>query len=65
MFALYAERNNWEIQGCGKAALQMRKSEYTVSHNGKQYTLDMHIKHGIHGEELIRIYFWDEAEKKY
>ena len=62
---LYAGHNNWEIQGCGKAALQMRKSDYTLKHNGTQYTLDMHIKHGIQAEELIRIYFcWDEAERK-
>lgn len=65
ILALYAERNNWEIQGCGKAALQMRRSDYTVSHNGKQYILDMHIKHGRQAEELIRIYFcWDEPERK-
>ena len=62
---LYAERCHWEIQGCGKEALKMYRSDYTVNIDGEQYTLDLHIKHGIKAEELIRIYFcWDEKTGK-
>lgn len=65
MFSLYAERNNWEIQGCGKEALKMRKNDYTINFGGTPYLLDMHIKRGNKSEELIRIYFcWLDEEKK-
>ena len=58
---MYAERCHWEIQGCGKEALKMHRDDYTVSINGHQYVLDQHIKHGVHADELIRIYFcWDD-----
>ncbi|MBR2304960.1 MAG: hypothetical protein IJ871_07455 [Ruminococcus sp.] len=63
--SLYAQRNNWDIQGCGKEAMKLHKTDYFLTFGGKQYLLDQHIKHGIKSEELIRIYFcWDEAERK-
>ena len=59
--SMYGERCHWEIQGCGKEALKMHREDYTVSINGHQYILDQHIKHGVHADELIRIYFcWDD-----
>lgn len=62
---LYAEHCNWDIQGCGKEAMKMHKTDYSLTYNGKQYLLDQHIKHGRQAEELIRIYFcWEEAERK-
>ena len=62
---LYAERNNWEVQGCGSEALKMRKQDYTFLYNDKPYLLDLHIKRGVSAQELIRIYFcWDEASEK-
>lgn len=65
MLHLYAERNNWEVQGCGKEAIKIRKSDYTVTYNNMQYTIDLHIKHGVKSEELIRIYFcWDDELQK-
>ena len=43
----------------------MHRSDYTVTVDGTQYILDQHIKHGVHAEELIRIYFcWDDDKKK-
>ncbi len=63
--ALCSERRHWEAGGCGKETLKMRHDDYSVSVGGKTYTLDQHIKRGIHSEELIRIYFcWDEATRK-
>ena len=63
--ALYAVYGKWDIQGCGKEALRMFRTDYTVSCGGRQYILDLHIKHGRQAEELIRIYFcWDEENKK-
>lgn len=63
--SLYAERCHWDIQGCGKEAMKMHRSDYTVTVDGTQYILDQHIKHGVHAEELIRIYFcWDDDKKK-
>lgn len=62
---LYAERNNWEVQNCGKEAIKMRRSSYTVTHGDSQYLLDLHIKQGVRSEELIRIYFcWDDDSRK-
>lgn len=62
---LYAEHCNWDIQGCGKEAMKMHKTDYSLTYNGKQYLLDQHIKHGIKSEELIRIYFcWDDDLQK-
>lgn len=43
----------------------MYRAEYTVTIDSASYTLDQHIKHGVHAEELIRIYFcWDEKLRK-
>lgn len=62
---LYAGRCNWDIQGCGKEALKMHRSDYTVTVEGRQYILDQHIKRGNQSEELIRIYFcWEPDLKK-
>lgn len=59
---LYAEHRHWDIQGCGKEAIKMHRTDYTVSIDGVSYLLDQHIKHGIRSEELIRIYFcWDDT----
>jgi len=65
MLNLYVERRNWEVQGCGSAAMNMRRDDYTVNYSGKKYLLDMHIKRGRQAEELVRIYFcWDEEKRK-
>ena len=65
LLQLYGERNNWEVQNCGKVSLKMRRSDYIVTYNDTQYILDLHIKHGVNPEELIRIYFcWDDNLKK-
>ncbi len=63
--SLYSERKHWEIQGCGKEALRIYRSDYTVTIDGEQYILDQHIKRGVRAEELIRIYFcWDDNSQK-
>ena len=63
--ALYAERYSWEVQGCGKETLQMRRSNYLTTYKGTQYLLDQHIKYGVSAQVLLRIYFcWDEALQK-
>ena len=65
VLSLYAERNNWEIQGCGKEALKMFRSDYTATVDGEKYLLDQHIKQGNHAEELFRVYFcWDDESRK-
>ncbi len=62
---LYANRGKWDIQGCGKEALKMFRTDYTVTVGGRQYLLDQHIKRGNQSEELIRIYFcWEPDLKK-
>ncbi|MCR5717548.1 MAG: hypothetical protein K6F80_00745 [Oscillospiraceae bacterium] len=59
--SLYAERYVWDVQGCGKEALRMRRSDYLTTHGGKQYLLDQHIKYGVSAQVLVRIYFcWAE-----
>ncbi len=64
-FSLYSNRNGWNVEGCGKETLRVHRDDYTTSHNGKRYLLDMHIKHGISTSMLIRIYFcWDEQLQK-
>ena len=63
--SIYAEHKHWEIQGCGKEALRIYHSDYTVTIDDEQYILDQHIKHGVRAEELIRIYFcWDDNIQK-
>ena len=63
--ALYAERYTWEVQGCGKEALKMRREDYTITHEGKSYLLDLHIKYGVSAQALVRIYFcWEESLQK-
>lgn len=63
--SLYAERYKWEVQGCGKETLQMRRSDYLMTFDGKQYLMDQHIKYGISAQSLVRIYFhWEEALSK-
>lgn len=65
MLALYAERYSWEVQGCGKEALKMRKEDYTISVDGTPYLLDQHIKYGVSAQSLVRVYFcWDDAMQK-
>ncbi|MBE6843032.1 MAG: hypothetical protein E7510_09430 [Ruminococcus sp.] len=64
-FNMYAQRNNWEVQSSGKEAIKIRKSDYTMTYEGRQYILDLHIKHGVKSEELIRVYFcWDDDLRK-
>lgn len=63
--SLYAERYSWEVQGCGKETLQMRRSDYLTTYDGAQYLLDQHIKYGVSAQVLLRIYFcWDDALQK-
>ena len=63
--SLYAQRCNWDVQGCGKEALKMHRTDYTVTYDGTAYSLDQHIKHGIQADELIRIYFcWDDKLRR-
>ena len=65
MLGLYAMRGNWDVQNCGKEAIKLRRTDYTVTVGKKQYTLDLHIKRGTQSEELIRICFcWDPDTKK-
>lgn len=62
---IYAETYNWEVMGCGSETLRACRDDYTVSIDGTQYLLDMHIKHGVNSKALIRIYFhWDEKQCK-
>ena len=60
--ALYAQRCSWDVQGCGKEAMKLHRNDYTVTCGGVQYSLDLHIKHGIQADELIRIYFCRDDE---
>ncbi len=62
--ALYAERYVWEVQGCGKEALKMHSDAYTVTHDGRQYLLDKHIKYGVSAQALVRIYFCRDDDLK-
>lgn len=65
MLLLYAERYGWEVSGCGKEALRMRKEDYMTTYAGRSYLLDQHIKHGVSAQVLLRIYFcWNEDLKK-
>lgn len=43
---LYTETHKWEVQPCGKEAVQMFASDYSAMHDGVKYTLDMHLKYG-------------------
>lgn len=67
--SLYGEEYNWEVQGCGKSAMKMFPSDYSVPviQNGQTIsrTLDLHIKYGVDPQHWIRIYFfYDEAEER-
>ncbi len=58
---LYAEQGKWEVQPCGKMALQCYKNEYTIQYQQKNYLLEQHIKYGVNSQQLMRIYFcWSE-----
>lgn len=62
---LYTDQRNWEVSFCGKEAIKIHESDYTVTHEGKKYKLDMHIKYGNRAANLIRIYFCrDEDSEK-
>ena len=54
---LYTDQRNWEVTISGKETIRLHESEYTVTHEGKQYLLDLHIKSGVRAGFLIRIYF--------
>lgn len=59
---LFAERYTWEVQGCGKEALKMRREDYTITYDGKPCLLDQHIKYGVSTQALVRVYFhWEES----
>jgi len=60
--ARYTDQRNWDVSFSGKEAVRLHESEYTVTHNGKKYQLDMHIKYGNRASNLIRIYFCRDAE---
>ena len=60
--SLYGERYIWEVQGCGKETLQMRRSDYLTTYEGTQYLLEQHIKYGVSAQVLLRIYFhWEDS----
>ena len=59
---LYTDRRNWEVAFCGKEATRLHESDYTVTHGGKRYLLDMHLKQGTRAGFLIRIYFCFDEE---
>ena len=62
---LYAEHSGWEVQNCGKEALKIYKSDYTMNIDGRKLLMDQHIKYGIKSQVLIRVYFtWDDEAKK-
>ena len=60
--ALYTDQRNWEVSFSGKEAVRLHESDYTVSHEGKKYKLDMHIKYGNRATNLIRIYFCRDVD---
>ena len=60
--ALFTDQRNWEVSFSGKEAVRLHESDYTVTHNGKKYQLDMHIKYGNRAANLIRIYFCRDTE---
>ncbi len=55
--SLFTDQRNWEVTFSGKEAVRLHECDYTVTHNGKKYQLDMHIKYGNRAANLIRIYF--------
>ncbi len=62
---LYAEHSGWEVQNCGKEALKIYKSDYTMNIDGRKLLMDQHIKYGIKSQVLIRVYFtWDDEAQK-
>lgn len=46
-----------EVTPCGKEAMRMCANDYTVQYENRKYPLDMHLKHGNHAANLLRIYF--------
>ena len=61
---LYTDQRNWEVSFSGKEAVRLHENDYTVTHEGKKYVLDMHIKYGNRASNLIRIYFCRDADTK-
>lgn len=59
---LYTDQRNWEVSLCGREAVRLNESDYTVTHEGQKYILDMHIKYGNRAANLIRIYFCRDDE---
>lgn len=60
--AFYTDQRNWEVSFSGKEAVRLHESDYTVTHEGKKYKLDMHIKYGNRAANLIRIYFCRDVD---
>ena len=54
---LYTDQRNWEVSSCGKEAVRLNESDYTVLQDGRKFLLDKHIKYGTPAANLIRIYF--------
>lgn len=54
---LYTDQRNWEVSSCGREAVRLNESDYTVLHDGCKFQLDKHIKYGNRAANLIRIYF--------
>lgn len=54
---LYTDQRNWEVSSCGKEAVRLNESDYTVLHDDRKFQLDKHIKYGNRAANLIRIYF--------
>lgn len=62
--SLYTDQRNWEVSLCGREAVRLNERDYSVTHEGQKYILDMHIKYGNRAANLIRIYFCrDETGK--
>ncbi len=60
----YAHSYNWKVGFSGKKTVTDFKKDYTVTVDGKKYTLDLHVKDG-NDVHLVRVYFaWDDELKK-
>lgn len=55
--SLYTDQRNWLVSSCGKEAVRLNESDYTVLYDGRKFQLDKHIKYGNRAANLIRVYF--------
>lgn len=61
-FRLYAEEFGWQVQGCGKEALNMFQDDYSVPMEDGRRQLGYHIKYGVSPQHWIRIYFYYDEQ---